>query len=509
MLLALVLVAWATGRAGTVEEFFAAGRRAGGYLVGLAGTAAAVSAFTFVGGPGLFLMAGAGSLWIILSAPVTGALQCWALGERAVRLTLRHNILTVPELVAGRHCSGWPRGVAALVVAAGCVASLAVQVKATAVVGVHLLALPGWLAAGTVLATTTMYAVAGGMRASLVAEAVQGAVMAAVALVLAGAALTAAGGPVSAVATLRELRPDLLGSFGTVPPGRAASWYLLFCLGTLAQPHYIQKFLFLRSRQALHTLPAVLTASLAATLAVWLGIGLAGAALVARGVVTVTEGDELTPAVLVHLGPWAMVLGAAAVLAAVMSTSASFLNLAAAALTRDLPEASGRRSPGVPAARLATVAVAGAALALGLGSDRAVAMLGVAGWGFFTAALLPAVLVGLQWPGATSGGVTAAMAGGATLALSLELFRDHLPPALEPGLAGAAAGTVLLVAISLARPPGRQSGRARPYYQPPLPGETADHRCPPPGGGIVAGGASGIPSRRPPAGGGSGPAGHR
>ena len=87
---------------------------------------------------------------------------------------------------------------------------------------------------------------------------------------------------------------------------------------------------------------------------------------------------------------------------------------------------------------------------IGVGSGRAVALLGVAGWGFFTAALLPVMTLGLAWNGATGRSVAVAMAFGALVDLTLEAVRAALPPALEPGLAGAAAGMVALVALSLA-----------------------------------------------------------
>lgn len=447
VLLAIAAAWWGARRASTATDYFAAGHRGGAWLVGVAGTAAAVSAFTYVGGPGLFLVAGAGSLWIILSAPLTGALQCWAVGERVVEQVRRTGVLTPTELIGSRF-SPAARGVAALVVAVGCVASGAVQAKAAAVLGETFLGVPGVVAAAAALLATTMYTTAGGMRTGLVADAVQGGVMAAAALVLAGAALAAAGGPGAALTTLERARPELLGSFGTVPPPRAIAWYLLFCLGTLAQPHYVQKFFFLRSPEQLRRLPAVLTGALAAMLAVWLGVGLAGAALVAEGRVAVARPDELTPAVMRLLGPWAVLLAGVAVLAALMSTAASFLNLAAAALTRDLPAALGRPPRGMVAARLATVVVGAAAVALGVQSERTIAILGVAGWGFFTAALLPVFTVGLAWERATGAGAVAAMATGATVDLALEVVRASLPPGLEPGLAGAACGTLALAFVS-------------------------------------------------------------
>ncbi len=177
---------------------------------------------------------------------------------------------------------------------------------------------------------------------------------------------------------------------------------------------------------------------------------MAGAALAAQGRLAVVRPDELTPAVMRLLGPWAVLLAGIAVLAALMSTTASFLNLAAAALTRDLPAALGRAAGSVTAGRAATVVIGAAAVVLGVQSERTVALLGVAGWGFFTAALLPVFAIGLAWPRARGVAVAAAIVAGAAVDLALEAVRSQLPPGLEPGLAGAAVGTLVLVAMSVA-----------------------------------------------------------
>jgi sodium/proline symporter len=429
-------------------DYFAAGHRAGAWLVGVAGTAAAVSGFTFVGGPGLFALAGAGSLWIILSAPLTGALQCWAVGEPVVELVEKRRVLTIPELLACRFGGSSTRALAAVVVVVGCVASLAVQARAAVVLGEDFLRVPGVLAAVAAMLATTAYTSLGGMRAGLVADAAQGALMAGFAVLLTVAALAAAGGPAAAIATLAKARPDLLGSFGAVAPPSAWAWYLLFCIGTCAQPHYVQKFLFMRSRAQLRLLPAVLTGALVTTLVVWIGVGLGGSALVARGAFSLGRPDDLAPRTMSFLGPWAVLLAGVAVLAAMMSTTASFLYMAAAAVTRDLRETFGKPALPLPVARFATVLFAVAATIIGVASHRAVVLLGLVGWGFFTAALLPVMTVGLAWRGATQRGAVGAMAAGAAVDLMLESVRQHLPPGLEPGLAGAALGVLTLVAVS-------------------------------------------------------------
>ena len=269
----LLVLAGAAAWGGAVRvkdsaDYFAAGHRAGVWLVGVAGTAAAVSGFTFVGGPGLFAVAGVGSLWIVLSAPLTGALQCGAVGEPVVELVERHRSLSVPQLLSARFGGGGVRMVGAVVVVVGCLASIAVQARAAAVLGTDFLHVSGVAGAALAMLATAAYTSIGGMRAGLAADAVQGVVMAAFGIVVAIAALAAAGGPQAAVATLASARPELLGSFGTVPHARALAWYLLFCLGTCAQPHYVQKFLFLRSRAQLRLLPPVHTGALVSTLAV-------------------------------------------------------------------------------------------------------------------------------------------------------------------------------------------------------------------------------------------------
>jgi len=93
---------------------------------------------------------------------------------------------------------------------------------------------------------------------------------------------------------------------------------------------------------------------------------------------------------------------------------------------------------------------------LGVQSERTIAILGVAGWGFFTAALLPVFTVGLAWPRATGIAAAASMVSGAVADLALETVRGRLPHGLEPGLAGAALATLVLILVSLL--PARLSG---------------------------------------------------
>jgi len=449
----VAFAAWGWRHTSTPRAFFAASRSVGPLLAGLGGTAAGLSAFVFVGGPGYFAAVGAASLWIILSAPLTGALQCWAVGERIVSLVRNNDCLTVPDLVASRFGEGWPRGLAATAVAVGAVATLAVQVKGVAVAGEVILGAPGWLVATVAVAATVVYTAAGGMRTGILAEAAQGVVMAGAAVALAAFALARAGGPRQAIATIAELRPELLDPWGGPGPTAAIGLFLLFALGTCAQPHYLQKFILLRDRASLRWLPLVMTGALLAVLTVWVGVGLGGTALWLRGGLELATPDQLAPTLLASSGSGVFIaIAGAALVAAVMSTAASLLNLVAAALTHDLPRALGTPPPrGLAPARLTTMGAGLAAASIALTSDQPVAILGVLGWGTFTAALLPVMVIGLSWAGARRRGAVAALAIGPLVQLGGEWARASglLPLRWEPGLLGAAVGAAVLVVLSL------------------------------------------------------------
>lgn len=428
----------------SAAAFLAADHQAGAVLAGLAGTAMGLSAFVFVGGPALYTQLGAGAFWLILSAPFTGVLQCWVVGGFILQQNPRP--LTVPELLAARLGPA-ARVTAALLLALGCLAALAVQARAVAVLAEGLGGGNGKAWAFAVFFATAAYMAAGGMRAGVWVDAVQGVIMGVVAVALAASALLHAR---DAIGGLLTTASPWLSSFGKASPSQALAWYLLFCVGTLAQPHYLQKFFLLRSREELRRFPWVLTVSLMAVLTVWVGVGLAALALVHQGQLP-ASGDAVVPLLLRRLGPTAVLAAAVGCLAAIMSTVASFCNLLSASLTYDLPQALGRAGWSLAWSRVVTLAAGLLGTLLGVESGRSVAFLGVLGWGFFTASLLPAVLAA-RFSLGTPRSVIAAMVLGAGVCAGLELFRSQLPLGVEPGLLGASLGLLCVVLSSRGKP---------------------------------------------------------
>lgn len=320
--------------------------------------------------------------------------------------------------------------------------------KALAVLGNTLLPVPGWSLAAAVIAVTLAYTATGGMRPGLPIEAIQGLMMGGIALVLSLVAIKGAGGIVVSTSILADFKPELLDPMASGAGGHFLQLFLLFAVGTCAQPHYLQKFLMLRDRRSLRLLPAVSTAALLSILSIWAGFGLAGASLSARGALVFEKADALAPVLLEYLGG-SILLPAAliAILAAVMSTSATLLNMLAAAFSIDFPAALGRDSSAqsVKNARLATLLAAGIAGALTLASGKGVIVLGILGWGMLTAGFLPIMVLGMRRTEIGRPAALAALIAGPAVYFSLEIFHIlGLFQNFESGLSGAAVGFIVL-----------------------------------------------------------------
>jgi Na+/proline symporter len=83
-------------------------------------------------------------------------------------------------------------------------------------------------------------------------------------------------------------------------------------------------------------------------------------------------------------------------------------------------------------------------------SGALVAFLGVFGWGLFGSTLVPALAVGLNWPGATRAGAIASMLTGLATTLLLESLAYFKVFAFPAGVTGTAAALVLSLLVFFA-----------------------------------------------------------
>lgn len=476
---------WAARRTRTARDFFIAGQGIGLVVTGLATTTAAFSGFVFLGGPGLTYRLGTSAFLICASTGFTAALLCWTVGKRLRLLAGVREVYTVPDAVLVRFGSRRAAGLAALAVVAGTVGYLAAQLLALGVIVETLFStrellgawsLPAAIALGTLL--VLVYAVSGGMLAGVYTDVVQGAVMIAAALAVFVTAMTAGGGPAGiarAIADSPAFGADFLDPLAGVPAATGLGLFVVFSLGVLGQPHMLHKFYMLDDPAKLRWMPLVVAGSQTICLLIWVGVGLAVPALVAGGgLAPLANPDDAAPAfLLAQVSPAVAGLVFAGVLAAIMSTADSFVNVGAAALVRDLPRALGRPLADELAwgrRAVALLAVAAALFAWGYGD--LVAILGTFAFGTFAAALAPTLAIGLAWRRVTARAAAASIATGLVASVGLDLLgrlpegapgAALLPPGAVPSAVALAASTVVLCAVTLAT--------RRP--DPPLPADIA------------------------------------
>jgi Na+/proline symporter len=149
----------------------------------------------------------------------------------------------------------------------------------------------------------------------------------------------------------------------------------------------------------------------------------------------------------------------AALFAAIMSTSDAFLNVGTAAVVHDLPRAlTGRTlTRELLWARVTTVVItlvaAGFALWSYYGNARLIALLGAFGWSTFAAALVPVVVIGLNWKRASPRAAAAAVVASLVLNFAIEIFSVRLPWGLNGGYVAILASMTLFLTWSwLERP---------------------------------------------------------
>jgi len=457
---------WSLRRTRDARDFFIAGRRLGLWVTALATMSAAFSGFIFLGGPGLTYRIGLASLWIVLPVGFTGGLLCWSLGGRLQRLAATREVYTIPDALALRFGNG-TRALAALAIGVGSVAYLGLQLRAAGILIQAVFGMRSLLLATLVgLAVLMLYSTLGGMVAGVYTDLLQGGLMLTVALAVFVQALRVVGGwsaMTASIAAAPQFGPSFLQPFGEASPFTAFGFFFVFGVGVLGQPQMLHKFYMLRDAASLRWMPLALGASQSLCLLIWLGIGLAVPALVAAGrMAAPAHPDHVAPAFLLEFVPDALAgLAVAGILAAIMSTADSFVNVGAAALVRDLPRSFGRSlGDELRWGRGAVLLIGGLAAILAYVHGDLIALLGTFAFGTFAAALAPVLVVGLSWARATPQAACASIATGLLLNLGLELARSgRLGPALAlgegvlPSAVALAASFTVLFTVSRFGPP--------------------------------------------------------
>ncbi len=460
---------WALRRTKTTRDFFMAGRNLGILVTSIAVFSSTMSGFGFVGGPGLVYRMGISSLWMVICTSIGFSLSFFLLGKRIRLFAELRESISLPDAVAARYGNRTTGLLTAVAILLGVMGYLAAQILAMATVlqiileGVdqelQTIRLQYVVISCSVL---VFYCVTGGIIASVYTDLVQGFVMVFAAVLVFFAAMnTFEGGFAGMAHTVLRDDPEAISPWGTLGMFGCLSWFFVFSLGAAGQPHVVTKMMMTRHvRDAKHMLPlSVIGYGVSALL--WISIGLAMRALVLDGQhPQLTNADAAAPQFLQHYThPLLAGIVFAGLMAAIMSTADSFLNIGAAAVVHDIPRALRGRSLHNELfwARTATVIIAVVAACFAMYSGDLIALLGALGWGIFAAALVPTVAIGFNWKRATPLAANVAIAASLLINISLQLadklFGVGIPYGIHGGAISLMVSLCLFFGISLASPP--------------------------------------------------------
>ena len=429
----LAIGVWGYTKTDTLSDFLITGKSIGTWVLAITVFSVVQSGFGFVGGPELIYTFGTTPLWIFGTAPI-GFLVLWiVLGKRMRVLADVRDVLTLSDGMYARYDSNLVRGLTGVTIIVAVTGYLATNLAALQYVMRAIFGIPViWgliLGAGILL----LYSVIGGMIAGVWTDFIQGITMIGGAILVFVYAISFGGGMQTIFENLATASPAMVSPFGAAGGIIALSWWILFSIGGMGQAHTVTKLYMIKDIKLLKWGAPIAAISYGISSLLAFATGLSMRSMVEAGNIQGPESAaETMPIFVLNYTPSVVAgLVLAGLLAAIMSTSDSFLNIAAAAITRDIPRSLGRpiedRQVELRLTQIALASVTIAATGVVYFSEALVGILGVIGWGLFAASLFPVVAIGLNWKGATSTGAISAIVTG----LILNIVYEVLPTAFE------------------------------------------------------------------------------
>lgn len=381
------------------ESYFLADRSLGGVVLLATMAATNFSAFTVYGTSGAGYRDGYGFVPIMAFGTGFMALSFWVIGRKAWRVGRELGVMTPPELIRHLYASPALSTLVAAVMIVFTIPYISLQPMAAGYALEELVGLPYVWGAVLVTAVIVTYTFGGGMRAEAWVDLFQGTFM--LGLLLATVVIVAAhhGGFAAANEQVLALRPELFarpGALGAYTPGIWLSYLALWFFCDPMFPQLFQRFFAAHGERAIARMmlfyPLVCTLVFLPPIAVGVLGHLSVPGLTGR------QADRILPLVMNALGGDVLAaLVTAAALAALMSTMDSQLLTLSAIFTRDILPRFGAREAGsgLPA-RLFTVGLGAAGLALAVRPPAV--MLEIATETFTgLSVLFPTVVFGLYW----------------------------------------------------------------------------------------------------------------
>lgn len=457
LIICILIGIWATRKTKSTSDFLVAGRNLGMFVMAIAAFSSIQSGFGLLGGVGQTFDGGMGfAAGVLIAAPLGFGLTWFLVGKRMWKMGEQGDVFTLGDVVEKRYGSKAVRGWLAIAITLGVIGYLGTQVQAMGVIMHSIFGVDPKIGALIGLAILAFYSVGGGIIASVYTDLFQGMIMIVVSIIICFIAINVGGGIQNITENLQSSEPLLATPFGTYSMVSIACWTFLFSLGAAGQPHFINKFLMIKSPKQLKW--GAFTAGLAYAITVLLvvSIGLTAKSLYVQGKFpAIASPDDSLVVFVTHFTP--SVIGGlvlAGLLAAIMSTGSGFVTLGAASLVRDIPRAfSFKVKNELLMNRIIVLVLLVISTLFSFYMDTLVALLGVFGWGTFASTVFPAVVLGLIWKKATKQGAIASITIGLFLNFLLEIGSKYglvlLPEGVVIGAFSLAASIMSFIIISL------------------------------------------------------------
>ena len=482
VLVLIVIAVWSARRIANVGDFFIAGRKVGPWVSAFAYGTTYFSAVLFVGYAGnLGWGFGVHTLWIAAGNVIVGSLLAWMLlAKRTREMSTRLDAITMPEFLAARYNCPWLRPISAAIVFIFLTPYSASVYKGLG----HLFEVNlgiDYLYAQLFMAVITgAYLLIGGYLAVTLTDFFQGLVQILGVVIMVVLLVLPLGGLASAFPQAAALDAPALAApwpaDGVQSPGAALAsghfpgWMVLTSLaiitslGVFGLPQMVQKFYSIK--RVVDIRPAMIISTLFAVV-------IAGSAYFTGSLshlyftpdTVPKDPDLIIPQMLyANTPPWFSVLILLVVLAASMSTLASLVLVASAALSVDMfgfrTKGDGADPKGVLVLRaLCGVFIAVSVLIAGAKVTFIVNLMAIS-WGALAGTFMAPYVYGLFWRRANLQGAAAGMLSGVVLSVGLFLLWKAPGVPVAGAIAMLVPMIVMPIVTLLTKPPAAEQVNA-------------------------------------------------
>ena len=428
------------------EDYFLGGRTLGPWVTAMSAEASDMSGWLLMGLPGVAYWCGiADAAWTAIGLGL-GTYINWLIVSRRLRRYSEKagNAITLPEFFSNRFHEKKPvvMTIAALfilifftVYAASCLVTCGKLFSTLFGLGYVPMMMVG-------AAFVLVYTIIGGFLAESASDFMQAVVMitALVVIVVTG---TAAAGGLGAVLDNAAAIPGFLDFFGIATPvtvdgvqqvvdgapqfGAAGSYGLLSILSTLAwglgyfgMPQVLLRFMAIRREGELNASRRIATVWVVISLTVAVFIGVVGRTLFPTALTTASDAENVFILLSTNLLPAALAgLVMAGILAATISSSDSYLLIAASAFSKNIYQGLLRREATdkqvLNVSRLTLLAITAVAIVIAMDEDSVIFTIVSFAWAGFGATFGPLMLMSLFWKRINRAGAIAGMVGGGVM----------------------------------------------------------------------------------------------